>query len=167
MTQPIHIDLKQFILEGKFANVTMGQNKSVINECFLPAISDNEMGNNLSISLYQGIEFHFDGDMLFTIWCDNLAYIKNTKKLIFNKWIVDDLDRMSLVYAIKIFSDEFVNFSIRFDNNLNNAVLKIRKSGVELWFENTSENDMCIPSEYQLVAIGLSHHDFDIFERNF
>ena len=67
----------------------------------------------------------------------------------------------------KIFSDEFVNFSIRFDNNLNNAVLKIRKSGVELWFENTSENDMCIPSEYQLVAIGLSHHDFDIFERNF
>lgn len=168
LDKPIDIDLKKFILEGKFDYIKLGQTKQWIINNFPNPDDYSDEDLNFNIWQYGSIEFHFDNDELFLIWCDNLPYLDSSKTLKINMWIFKDLSKLTLLYVLSIMNTEQSNYSVKFDKQLNNAVIKIRESGVTLWFENIEEwEDSTNPGNYHLVGFGLNHPEHDTFERSF
>ena len=164
---PIQINLRDFFLKGQFDSVKIGQTKDYIINNFAQPDDDSDMGYNMRIFSYGCIEFHFEFDVLFLIWCDNLTYLKNTKSIKFDKWIIKDLAKMTLPNVLKILNSEKSNYSVKFDEKLKNAIIKIKPSNVNLWFEPMKEENDENPNNYKLIAFGLSDKDYDSFENNF
>ena len=162
----INIDIKDFLLNGKFDLIQTGQTKEWIVNNFLKPVRDAQMGNNLSICTFSTIEFHFDGDKLYLIWCDNLS-IRSNKYLKFDKWILKNLAKLTFRYVTAILNNEKANYTVKFDKQLQNVVLKIKNSSVCLWFENINDDKIDDPNGYKLVAFGLSDKEYDTFEIDF
>lgn len=168
LDKPIDIDLKKFILDGDFDFIRLGQTKEWIINNFPNPDNDSNEDLNFSIWEYGSIEFHFDGDKLFLIWCDNLSHLDECITLKIDKWIFEDLSKLTLRNVLSILNTEQSNYSIKFNQQLHNTVVKIRKSGVTLWFENIENwEDSTRPDIYCLVGFGLNHPEYDTFERDF
>jgi hypothetical protein len=168
INNPIDINFKDFFLDGRFDCIKTGQNKEWILNHFPKPDDESDMGNNLSIWRYGCIEFHFDGDKLYLIWCDYLSYIKSGKSHKFDMWILEDLSICSLSYVLSTLNLEKSNYSVKFDKNLNNSIIRIKKSRVNLWFECIDEEVKTNnPNDYKLIAFGLSDEGYDSFEKNF
>lgn len=164
---PIHINLKDFFLKETFDIIKVGQTKKWILANFPEPDDDTNMGNDFSIMRYGWIELHFDRDTLFLIWCDSLPFIKNNDRIIYNKWIVDDLEKMTLEETQKILNTEKANYLIKFDTDHQHCILKIKPSGVKLWFkQNINEVDNQV-NDFKLFAFGKSQKDYDTFEIGF
>ncbi len=175
LKNPIQINFKDFFLKGQFDYIKPGQTKEwILNNFPDPDGFDNDlfMSKKCNIWTYSAVELHFDHDKLFLIWCDNLECIKDSKSIKYEKWILDNLSEMTLIEVQKILNSEKVNYSVKLDNDNKNAIIKIRQSGVCLWFENQKKNDEDIDefedfNEFKLFAFAKSASDFDSFERNF
>lgn len=162
LKQPITIDMKAFLLEGKFDCIQMGQTKEWIKHNFPDPDSDNYMGHHLSIWLYGGIEFHFDHEQLYMIWCDNLRFMDRCKTLRVNKWLFHNLDELTLGLAQNQLNHEYCSYRVMFDRELKTTGLQIQKSRVSLWFEQ----EEC-SSEYIISAFQLCDRCYDTYDMKY
>lgn len=160
LNKSINIDLKQFILKGKFDYIKIAQKKEwILNNFDKPDFKwDNERES--SIWKYGSLEFHFDKDELFLIWCDDLSNLETCKKINYNKWFLNERNDFKLSYVLDILNCEAANYIVKHNTELNNAEVKIIESNVKLYFEKeeneNSENPNPNPNEYLLIAFGLS-----------
>ncbi len=161
INHPVDIHIKDFFLEGTFDFIKPGQTKTWILQNFPDPDDESDMGNSLSIWRYGCIEFHFDHDKLYLIWCDNLSYLRSNKSLKLDKWILDNLKELNLPYVQSKLNSENVTYSVNFDKKLNNSIIRIKKSRVKLWFECDDEEKADDPNNFTLVAFGLSDPDYD------
>jgi len=167
MKNPIKINLKDFFLKGQFDIIKVGQTKEWILNTFIEPDDDSDMGNDFSIIRYGWIELHFDRDKLFLIWCDSLPDIKNSNLIKYDKWILTRLSEMTFEETQKTLNLESVNYLVKFDTESKNVIIKIKYSGINLWFNPETEKLNKDFNKYQLFAFGKSDIDYDNFERGF
>ena len=166
LQNPIFIEIKSFILDGTFDCIKLDQSKGLILNNF-PDPDCKEYKE--SIWQYGALEFHFNKDTLYTIWCDNLSNLCACKSLRIEPWFLCGPSELSLEYVLSRLNKEHTNYSIMFDEKLGNAVIKIRKSRVTLWFENMENWEVRTDpnTQYSLAGIGLTSKEYDIFDKNF
>ncbi len=172
LKNPIQINLKDFFQKGQFDCIKTGKTKEwILNNFPDPDNFDHSlfMSKKCNIWTYGALEFHFDLDELFLIWCDNLPYLKNSKSIKYEKWILEDLSKMTLLEVQKILNSEKSNYSVKLDKDSKNAIIKIKQSEVGLWFENLTETEEELPdfNEFKLIAFEKSSIDYDCFDKKF
>ena len=172
----IKVDFKDFLFEGKFGGIKTGQTKKFIIKNFSTPDDESDMGNDVSIWRFGNIELHFDKEMLFLIWCDNLPYIKSTKAIKLDKTFLTSLLKLDLSNAQRILNKQIdskiYNYSVKFDIDLETAIIKIKNSGVCLHFESQDvmeyiKGKLTNFNHFKLIAFGLSDKKYDTFDRNF
>lgn len=163
LNQPIDIDLKLFFLKGEFDCIKPGQTKEWILNNFADPDSnwDNEYGQ--SIWTYNSLEFHFDKDQLYLIWCDGLSHLTPCHQLNYTKWFLDDDSPLTLSYVLHILNVEAVNYKVKHNIALHIVQVKIIDSNVTLHFEQLEETKCQNSNEYEFIAFGLSHGDYETF----
>ncbi len=156
----VEIDFFEFFKNGIFDYIKIGKTKEwILNNFPNPDGFYNYGGTNLlsdkcSIWKYGAIEFHFDRNELYFIWCDNLPNLKDTSNIKLKKWFLDDLSKLTLSFVLSILNTEQMNYKITFDSDLKNSVIYIEKSNVELWFQSLEEITET-PNNYKMIGFGL------------
>ncbi|MDH7447604.1 hypothetical protein [Aquimarina sp. 2201CG14-23] len=167
INNPIHIHLKDFFLKEQFDIIKVGQTKEWILNNFPEPDDDTDMGNGFSIIRYGWIELHFDLDKLFLIWCDSLPYIEDSDRIKYDKWMLTNLDELTLEQTQKRLNSESVNYLVKFNTEERHVIVKIKYSGVKLWFHPETEKMNDETNKYKLFAFGKSEEDYDNFNRGF
>lgn len=162
LNHKIDIDLKAFILNGKFDYVEIGQTQEWLAQNFADPDDQADMGNQIDIWRFGSIEFHFFENKLFLIWCDDLTNLSTAKGLKIKTWIFKDRKELNFVKVLKILNKFEKNYSVKFNSKLNNIQLKLIDSQIVLHFEPKKESH--IANKFKLIAFGLS---CDSFERDF
>lgn len=165
----IPIDLKAFILEGKFDCIQPGQSREWIANNFPAPDNGYDMRSKRSIWKYGSWEFHFDKEQLCLIWCDDLANSHTCPALHMDLWILKELHQLTLGHVLSQLNEAQANYSVKFDRQLKHAAVKVRKSDVVLWFEPKAEEaEIQRPDQqYFLIAIGRSSKESDRYAHNF
>lgn len=130
------VKLLTFFRTGNFNVVTSSKSKAWLDKHFVRATDKTWMGNNLSIWRYGAVEFHFDGDRLFQIWCDNLDYIASTRRLTYDKWILTHPERLTFNYVAIHLRQEHIDYQIEELPRYGQKIILINRSFVRLFFEN-------------------------------
>lgn len=118
------------------------------------------MGHGLSIWLYGRIEFHFDKEILFSIWCDNFIDFTAGKNIKLNKWIFNDVKRLNVSKMIAILNQNKLNFTLM--HKYESVIIRVLDSNVELYFSPEYNEDYGNTETENLyfAAFGLSHKDY-------
>lgn len=160
LTRPVDVDLFRFIINGEFDYIETGQTKEWILNNFPEPDQIADMGNDLYIWLYGSIEFHFDGEILFNIWCDNFQKFTAGRNINLNKWIFDNVSKVTVSKMISILNQNKLNFTLV--HKYESVIIRVLSSNVDLYFSpeydenytNTDTDNLC------LSAFGLSHADY-------
>ncbi len=150
MKNKIEINFKKFFLNGEFEYIKLGATKEWIKNNF-PEPDDIWNKNKFSIWRYNGIEFHFENEKLFLIFCDYLENIISNENINIDKWFLEDDNDLTTICVTKILLNEKVNFKVLNDKKLDTIKIIIEQSGVELHFE-TLDSDS---ENYYLTAFSL------------
>lgn len=134
MRNKTRIKLLTFFRTGKFNIIIGSTSKHWLEQNFVKPTDKTYMGHGLSIWRYDVIEFHFDGDRLFQIWCDNLDYLSSNRWIVIDKWILKHPARLNVNYVIKHLEQEHIAYDID-PLEENSLVLLLRESQVRLIFE--------------------------------
>lgn len=118
------------------------------------------MGHGLSIWLYGHLEFHFDDEQLFMIWCDNLDPVDSGDSIRLEKWILNDYATQNLTTVFNTLIGERVDMQV-VHQSPNTALLHINPSRVTLWFETDDDSDPAGQKAYLLRAFSLIHRDYE------
>ncbi|WP_162921710.1 hypothetical protein [Listeria costaricensis] len=153
LSHPIDINLQDFILNGKFDYIKIGQTKEWITTNFPDPDSINNMGHNLFIWTYGNIEFHFNADRLFLIWCDNFHSFSAGQNIRLDKWIFEDTQHLTLQSMTDILHRHKVDFSVTHQPKWQTTVIQITKSHVELFFGPSASQQE--PPAYSFHGFGL------------
>jgi len=169
MKSPVVISMLEFIRDGKFDYIKIGQTREWIFHNFpSPDGWEEELLHVLEIFniwRYGNIEFHFEEDQLSSIFCDDFStYDEDTDKIVnqwnagkwidLDLWIFDRVEKLNLSYVMEILNQNRISFSV-FHSDLN-VVIRILKSNVELVFEKKSHEELDSDTNlFQFVAFGL------------
>ncbi|MCP3773784.1 hypothetical protein NLX71_10730 [Paenibacillus sp. MZ04-78.2] len=162
LTNPVHVDLFKFVVHGEFDYIKMGQTKEWILNNFPDPDTMSNMNHDLYIWQYGNIEFHFHHDVLYMIWCDNFYRFTAGKHIHLNKWIFEKTRYLTLSKTMKVLNEHKISFTLVHNKNLKNAIIRILKSNVELWFEPNDDEDYKNPdaNTFHFMAFGLTHEDY-------
>ncbi len=160
LKKPVDVDLYKFVTKGEFDFIETGQTKEWILNNFPDPDRIGDMGHSLYIWLYGNIEFHFDKEILFTIWCDNFSELNAGKNISLDKWIFDNVKELTVSKMIKVLNQEKLNFTLV--HKYGSVIIRILDSNVDLYFSpeydenyiNTDTDNLCFS------AFGLSHEDY-------
>ena len=100
LKNPVNVDLFKFVTKGEFDYIENGQTKEWILNNFPDPDQIGDMGHGLSVWLYGRIEFHFDKEILFSIWCDNFIDFTAGKNIKLDKWIFNDVKKFNLTTSL-------------------------------------------------------------------
>lgn len=123
------------------------------------------MGNKVDLWRFGSIEFYFYQKELFQIFCDNPTQIQKCKSLNIQPWVFKKYKKMTLSKFLKILNTEQVNYSVKHDSSLNNAIVKISKSQMVIYFSPDYNAKEIKPHQFLISAFCLNHER--TFERNF
>lgn len=165
LNHKIDIDLKDFILNGKFDFVELGQTQEWLLHNFADPDDQGDMGNQIEIWRFGTIEFYFLEKQLFQIYCDGFHGFKLSQSLKIQPWILKKYKRMTLSKFLKILNRECVNYSVKHDLKLKNVAVKISKSQMVLYFSPEYDAKDAQPDQYLIGAFCLNHDHY--FERDF
>ena len=160
LKKPVDVDLFKFVIKGEFDYIETGQTKEWILNNFPDPDQIGDMGHGLYIWLYGNIEFHFDKEILFAIWCDNFTKLNAGKNINLNKWIFDNVKKLTVSKMINILNRNKLNFTLV--HKYESVIIRILDSGVDLYFSpeyndehiNKDTDNLCF------AAFGLSHEDY-------
>lgn len=160
LKESIDIDLYKFITEGTFDCIKIGQNKEWILNNFPDPDYQDDMGHDCYIWSYGNLEFHFEGDELFLIWCDNFIQLDAGKHINLQPWVFQDLHKedISLTKFINLLNADKISHIIYHDHKIQNAIVRILKSNAEIYFDYPVEKEYEAVSgdDFYLVGFGLS-----------
>ena len=153
---PIEIDLLKFFKTGKFDYLKLGQTKEWIITNFPdPDCYDTDfLTDEVNIWTYGGIELHFTGNELTVIFSDYWypGKLDSSNQLKLDKWILEDVDKLNLLFVITELNNHNIDFKKKTDNL---GVLLRLKSGVELTFENSDDEEDLSTNDFQLTSFCL------------
>lgn len=151
----VHIDLLDFVRNGKFDYIKLGQTKEwIINNFPNPDdYSNSFLYSKCNIWTYGNIEFHFNkANTLFSIFLDYLYELDGGKNLDLNKWIFDDYSKFSLAYVLAKLNEQEIDYHKSSDYF---GVRVITKSGIELGFYKNPEEVVSDINQLHLTFFGL------------
>lgn len=155
----VDIRFHDFIFNGKFDFVEPGQTMSWLEQNFVEPDSKNDMGNGFYIWLYGNLEFHFEGDKLYMIWCDYLRQIHLGNAIRFDKGILNNVALLNITHVFNLLINEGADLQIH-RQSPHTLLMHVNRSGVTLWFE-ADEEQPGEPQNYMLIAFSLTHRDYD------
>ena len=154
--ETLEIDLLEFFKSGKFDRLELGQTKTwILNNFLVPDFYDVEfLTEDINIWTYGGIELHFEHEILYLIFSDNWyeGKLKNTTKLKLNRWIFDDISKLDLLTVLTQLNKQDIDYKKKTDKL---GVLLRLNSGIELTFENITDEEGLSPNQYHLTSFGL------------
>ena len=154
------IDMADFLKTGKFDCIKIGQAKQWILENFPNPDSDTDAGCAQSICTYGKIDFHFNQEVLFSIWCNHLEGLHAGRKTrLTHKWIFDDLTESSLRQVTEVINNKQMDYRIKHYHSMGNTTMILRKSQVRLHFEPASSDGINAVNDYRLSAFSLYGED--------
>ena len=165
LNHKIDIDLKAFILNGKFDFVEIGQTQEWLAQNFADPDDRGDGREQVELWRFGTIEFYFFEKELFQIFCDGLHQLKKSRSLNIQPWVLKKYKKMTLSKFLKILNKEQVNYSVKHDSSLNNAIVKISKSQVTVYFSPEYGVEDVQPPQYLINGFCLNHEHG--FERNF
>lgn len=159
LSHPIDISFRELVLKGKFDFVEPGQTKEWLEQNFADPDSKSDMGHGFFIWLYGNLEFHFEGDRLFMLWCDYLDDINLGEAIRFDKWILENAAAQSASAVFNLLIGEGADLQVR-RQSPTTLLLHVNRSGVTLWFE-ADDDKPGEPKDYRLRAFSLTHADYE------
>lgn len=165
LNHKIDIDLKEFILKGKFDFVVLGQTQEWLWHNFADPDDRSDMGNKIDLWRFSSIEFYFLEKELFQIYCDNFLQIQKSKSLNIQPWVFKKYKKMTLSKFLKILNKGQANYSVKHDSSLNNAIVKISKSQMIVYFSPEYDAKNVKPHQFLISAFCLNRER--TFEHNF
>lgn len=154
---PIKIDFLDFFKTGKFDHLELGKTQEWILNNFPAPESrfDEEMlKKGFDIWTYGDIELHFENEKLFLIYSDHWHDWKldGGDSLKLDKWIFNDISKLNLRFVLSALNSENIDYKKVTDN----LGIGLRlKSGIELTFENTTDNDDLDSNDFHITSFGL------------
>ena len=92
----VDVSFHNFVFNGKFDFVELGQTMAWLEQNFVEPDSKNDMGNGFYIWLFGNVEFHFENNKLYMIWCDYLSQIHLGKAIRFDKGILNNVAELNV-----------------------------------------------------------------------
>jgi len=161
LSHPIEIDLVEFFLTGKFDYIVPGQDAEWILANFADPDDDSDMGRGFRIWRWGSIEFHFDHNKLFMIWCDGFRHVASSSSLKVRRGWLDRPTRLTLARVQHLLNNGSTSYRVVHNPVLQTTQVRILASNVELHFEAADmQRDASQPNKYRMVAFGLSHPDY-------
>ena len=157
--QLVDVSFHNFVFNGKFDFVELGQTMAWLEQNFVEPDSKNDMGNGFYIWLFGNVEFHFENNKLYMIWCDYLSQIHLGKAIRFDKGILNNVAELNVTRVFNMLVNEGADLQIR-RQSPHTLLIHVNRSGVTLWFE-ADEEQPGDPQNYMLMAFGLTHRDYD------
>lgn len=151
----IKIDLLEFIKNGKFDYIKLGQTKEwIINNFPDPdGFSTDFLSPKCTIWTYGNIEFHFDKtNKLFLIFSDYLHELDGGESLDLNKWVFEDYSKLTLMYVLTQLNRQKIDYCKACDHF---GVTIKTNGGVELSFAKDSDEVVSDHNHLQLNSFGL------------
>ena len=162
-TNPVQVNLFNFINNGEFANIKVGQTKEWIINNFPDPDYINDMGDNMFIWQYGTIEFHFDGEMLFLIFCDNFHKFNAGKTIDLEKWIFKSTNHLTLEKVVKVLNKNKISFTLIHKESIECVIIKILASNVSLYFamkDQRCDFNRIDPNTLHFDSFSLTHDDY-------
>lgn len=154
--RPINIDLKDFILEGKFDCLKLGVTKSWLQHNFIEPdyVMFKETFESSPIWGYGNIELHFNGDVLWMIFFDNVGELNGGDKIKLDKWILSSGKQTKIEDWVNELNRNTRNFRVVHSQELEQTklILNEEENGVTLTFINGDEQTGT-PNKRRLGAI--------------
>ena len=156
LKSPIVIDLLEFFKTGKFDYLKLGQTKEwIINNFPDPDCYDASfLTEEVNIWTYGGIELHFENKELYLIFSDHWyeGKLADTKDIKLNKWIFEDISKLSLLYVLTKLNEHNIDYKKKTDK----LGVRIRlTSGVELTFDNINDIEGLSANQFHLTSFSL------------
>ena len=149
----IKIDFWDFIKNGKFDCIKLGQTKEWILNNFPDPdnFSADFLSSKYNIWTYGNIEFHFNkSSELFLIYSDYLDKLDGGDNLELNKWIFETFPKLNLIYVITKLNEQEIDYC---KSSEQFCVRLTTKNGVELGFEK--DNIVSDPNQLHMTYFGL------------
>lgn len=153
------ISIRQFFIKGSFGEVTPGQTKEDILSFFPAPDDESDVSKDLSIWRYGNIEFHFENNVLFLIFCDYIDIMTGGKSLKLSKWFLSEYEKLDIISVIKEFNLNRMNFKLTHDGQEPAEIKLTLESGVVLHFRALDDNTNDNINRYHLTAFALSGRD--------
>ena len=131
----ITVDLFQFITRGTFDCVTPGDRMEWILHNFPQPDCVDPMPGGKSIWEYGDFEFHFAGDLLMAIYCEDFRAISAGKNIALKKWFFNKSVRHSLRKVLTILTRHKINYVVLHDSGTESIRVRVLASRVDLFFE--------------------------------
>ncbi len=159
LKEPIRIDFLDFFKTGKFDYLKLGNTKEWILNNFPDPDGNFEKedllkGKDFSIWQYGDLELHFEDQALFLIYSDHWYEwkLEGGESLILDKWIFDDIRKLTLRFVLEAFNSQNIDFKKKTDN----LGVRLRlESGVELTFENINDIEGLDTNDFHVSSFGL------------
>lgn len=151
----IKIDFLDFIKNGKFDYIKLGQSKEwIINNFPDPDdFSEIFLNKTYTIWTYGNIEFHFDNkNELVLIFSDYLHELHGGENLDLDKWIFEDYSKLNLSYVLTELNEQEIDYCKSSDHF---GVRLSAKSGVELFFAKDLEEVISDPNLLHISSFQL------------
>jgi len=168
------VDLRDFIVDGLFAGVQLGQTpEQVLGRLPAPDRADTEadgLGKGCEIWNYGHLELHFLDGALFAISCDNFkswdeAEGRSTDtwdagpSINLEPWVFARPHSLTLDDMLGVLNGNAISFTLLHNPRHGNILIRILKSHVELVFESDIDADTTWaenPDSFRLTAFSLS-----------
>ena len=163
LSNPIQIDLKEIIVEGKFDYLKPGRSKEwVLNNFPHPdGYLESQMEIKDDVWLYGNIELHFHENELMMVYSDYLDQLTGGPSIQLNKRFLSNDQPVKLKSFIEILNEWQVDFSKHKRESSDSYVeIRILKTGLGCTFilpELEDENH----SDYDKRAETADHNDFE------
>lgn len=151
----IKIDFLEFIKNGKFDYIKLGQTKEwILNNFPDPDCFSNEfLKPKCNIWTYGNIEFHFNkANELFLIFSDFIYELDGGENLDLDKWIFEDYSKLNLAYILTQLNIQEVDYCKSGDRF---GIRLITKSGVELGFAKETDEVIFDSNKLHLTSFSL------------
>jgi len=147
LNDPVPVKMRDFVLNGIFDCIELGQTKEwILNNFPDPDDWDGNLG--WEIWRYGLFEFHFTGNILDAIFCDSFYEFATGEwslnagpSIVVEPWVFADPSKMGLVDVIRTLIRESADFSVNNKLSLGYVAVNIRRSGVELGFAPSDEDE--------------------------
>jgi len=160
LNHKIKIDLKEFILQGKFDHLKLGMTKDKV----LTILPEPEGWNSkngfrkASAWVYGDFELYFQEDKLYMIFTDHLNTLNGGEYLEIDRWIFESGKKIILSEFVLLLIDDGIDFQKK-TNVINQVILEILGADVYISFDKQEEptyfakaqtKDLSLPSNFEL-----------------
>jgi len=161
--QPIHFDMKEFILTGRTDGVETGLTKEQVLANFPEPEGVSADGIIWIYGDWLELYFH-DGETLTSIFTDHLDRLGSSKTIILDPWVIPR--GLTLCSTESLLAKEGAGFSVTFNppsryrKDVRDAFIKVACSSVYLTF-SSFDDESVNPDDYGLCGICRWHPDWD------